>query len=100
VLGESLPRFDTENDVSSDLQPIMDVLRVLSRHTGSPKIDRFRETEQVIKSWIARQDLVEQRRMLKNIDSQIASQDATEFWIIIRAYVAQQFNILAAQNGR
>jgi hypothetical protein len=83
-----------EDDVISDLHPIMDALRVLSRENERCKIDRVRAAEQVIKSWIAGQDLVEQRRRLQTLDHQITSQETTEFWTVISAYVAQQLNVL------
>jgi hypothetical protein len=85
--------------MSLDLRPIMDVLRVLSTDTERRKIDRVRVAEQAIKSWIAPQDLGEQGRRLRNLDNQIASQEATEFWTVIRAYVAQQLNILQSHDG-
>jgi hypothetical protein len=82
-----------------DLQPIMDVLRVLSIDTQTNKIGRVRAAEQAIKSWIARQDLAEQQRRLRKLDSRIASQETTEFWTVISAYVAQQLNILQGPRG-
>jgi hypothetical protein len=85
--------------VSPEFHPIMDVLRVLSRENERRKIDRVRASEQAIKSWIAGQDPVEQRRRLQTLDHQITSQETTEFWTVISAYVAQQLNILQEPDG-
>jgi hypothetical protein len=82
-----------------DLQPIMHVLRALSLGTETGKIGRVRAAEQAIKSWIAFQDLAEQQCRLRELDSEITSQETTEFWIVISAYVAQQLNVLQGQNG-
>ena len=85
--------------MSLNLHPIMDALRVLSRDNERRKIDRVRAAEQAIKSWIAGQPPVEQRRRLQTLDHQITSQETTEFWTVISAYVAQQLNILRGPDG-
>jgi hypothetical protein len=85
--------------VSLDLAPIMEALRALSIDNETRKIDRVRAAEQTINAWIDGQDVVEQRRRLQTLDHQITSQEATEFWTVISAYVAQQLNILQDPDG-
>ena len=85
--------------MSRDLEPIMATLQALAKDTPRSAKERLLAAEKAIKSWLAQtNDLVEQARMLRDLDAKVAVVEVDDFETGLRDLIAQQLGTLAARD--
>jgi hypothetical protein len=82
--------------MSRDLESIMATLQALAKDTPRAARERLVAAEKAIKSWLAQtNDLVDQARMLRDLDAKVAAVEVDEFTTGLRDLIAQQASTLA-----
>jgi len=83
------------DDMSLEVERIMEALRALAKDTTRRESQRFVAAEQAIKTWLSQtKDLAKQEQMLRELDDEIA-EEMDDFRVGLHAHITRLLKTLA-----